>query len=476
MNIEDSRTPPQAIEAEKAVLGSMMLDNEILLEIFELLEKDDFYREDHREVFQAIKLLHKQQSAVDVLTVSDMLKYRGSLDNIGGMESLVVMTNVVVTSANAKHYAKIVQEKSQLRRLIKTSVVVMEKAYAEEPVKEILQSTESELIEIGNSGIGSAHDITTVVDGTLEKIEQRISNPGKLPGISTGFKDYDNKISGLKPGDLIIIAARPSMGKTALAMNIAEFVAMKSKIPVLIFSLEMSKEALIERMLSGISQISNKKIKRGEVSPVEHTAIKKTANAIAESKLIIDDRSGLSVYEIEAAAMREKRKHQDLGLIVIDYLQLMKGSKKTENRTQEVTEMSKGIKIMAKQLKVPVILLSQLSRASEARADHRPILSDLRESGSIEQDADVVTFIYRDDYYNLGSDRKGIADIITAKCREGETGTISLKWQGCYTRFSNIEVYEPPKQIIMDTSRKATPETSIDTPINWDDIGNELPF
>ena len=442
------RIPPQSIEAEQSVLGSMLLDNDILPSVFEILNKEDFYRQDHLEIFSAITFLYKKQKPCDIITVSDLLKFRGFLENIGGLEYLITLTNNVTTTSNARHYAEIVKHKSSLRKIIKMCTDMVDMGYEQHPSDEILNSLQNGMLEISiSTTVDTAGSFETATTDAITAIEDRMRNPEAIPGLTTGFKRFDSKINKLQNGDLIIVAARPSMGKTSYAMSIAQHVSLTLQIPTLVFSLEMPSWKLINRMLSSIAEVEANRIKNGTLAPYELSNIKTAGELLKKAKLIIDDRPSLTVMEIVAKAQKEKVK-SDIGLIVIDYLQLIKtSSRKESNKNQEISDISYALKVLARQLNVPVIVLSQLSRAPEQRQDHRPILSDLRESGSIEQDADIVVFLYRDEYYNSETEKKGIVDVIISKSRDGEVGTVSLNWVGKYTKFA-----DPEKSIYKQTN------------------------
>jgi len=436
------RVPPQNIEAEQSVLGSMLLDKEVIPVVTEILKSEDFYRADHKEIFEAIMDLFDAGEPIDLITVSEQLKLRGTIDNIGGLEYLTNIASAVPTTANAKHYAKIVEEKSTLRKLIKASSEIVNMGYeASEELSYIVDKAEKSIFDVlqkrGTQGFSPIKDV--LVD-TFNKLEELYNNKGHITGIPTRFVDLDHKTSGLHNSDLILIAARPAMGKTAFALNIAQNAAIYSGVPVAIFSLEMSKEQLVSRILCSEAMVDSQKVKTGKLEDEDWKKIARALGPLSEAPIYIDDTPGISISEIRAKCRRLKLE-KNLGLVVIDYLQLMQGRGRSESRQQEISEISRSLKILAKELNVPVITLSQLSRAAEQRADHRPILSDLRESGAIEQDADIVMFLYRDDYYNPDTDKKNIAEVILAKHRSGSTGTIELTWLGAYTKFANMEKY-----------------------------------
>lgn len=437
------RIPPQSVEAEQSVLGSMLIDKEVIPIVMEILKPEDFYRPDHREIYDVIIELFDRAQPIDLITVSERLKLHGKLELTGGLEYLSNIATAVPTTANVKNYSKIVEEKALLRRLIRTSSDIVDLGFnATEEVTFILDKAEQGIFDIlqkrSSQGFVPIKDV--LVD-TFNKLEELYNNKGNITGIPTGFADLDFKTSGLHNSDLILIAARPAMGKTALALNLAQNAAVHSGVPVAVFSLEMSKEQLVNRMLSSEAMVDGSKMRTGKLEDNDWQKVAKALGPLSEAPIFIDDTPGVSITEIRAKCRRLKLEH-NLGLVIIDYLQLMSGSRsKSENRQQEISEISRSLKILAKEINVPVITLSQLSRAPETRTDHRPILSDLRESGAIEQDADIVMFLYRDDYYNPETDKKNIAELIIAKHRNGSTGTIELVWLGQYTKFANLEKF-----------------------------------
>jgi len=437
------RIPPQSIEAEQSVLGSMLIDKEVIPIVMEILKPEDFYRPDHREIYDVIIELFDRAQPIDLITVSERLKLHGKLELTGGLEYLSNIATAVPTTANVKNYSKIVEEKALLRRLIRASSDIVDLGFnATEEVTFILDKAEQGIFDIlqkrSSQGFVPIKDV--LVD-TFNKLEELYNNKGNITGIPTGFADLDFKTSGLHNSDLILIAARPAMGKTALALNLAQNAAVHSGVPVAVFSLEMSKDQLVNRMLSSEAMVDGSKMRSGKLEDNDWQKVAKALGPLSEAPIFIDDTPGVSITEIRAKCRRLKLEH-NLGLVIIDYLQLMSGSRsKSENRQQEISEISRSLKILAKEINVPVITLSQLSRAPETRTDHRPILSDLRESGAIEQDADIVMFLYRDDYYNPETDKKNIAELILAKHRNGSTGTIELVWLGQYTKFANLEKF-----------------------------------
>jgi len=434
------RIPPQSVEAEQSVLGCMLLDKEVIPAITEILKSEDFYREDHKEIYEAIMDLFERANPVDLITVAEQLKQRGTLDKVGGLEYLTNIATAVPTTANARHYARIVEEKSILRKLIRTSSDIINLGYeAADEVSIILDRAEKGIFDIlqKRNTQGFAH-IKDVLVEAFNKLEELYNNKGYVTGVPTGFTDLDYKTAGFQNSDLILIAARPAMGKTSFALNIAQYAAIHSKIPVAIFSLEMSKEQLVNRILCSEVMIDSQKMRVGKLDDSDWQKMAMALGPLSEAPIFIDDTPGASVMELRAKCRRLKLE-KNLGLVVIDYLQLMQGRGRSENRQQEVSEISRSLKILAKEIDVPVITLSQLSRAPEARADHRPMLSDLRESGAIEQDADMVLFLYRDDYYNPDTEKQNVAEVIIAKNRHGPTGMVELRWFGEYTKFANLK-------------------------------------
>ncbi|TYQ15001.1 UNVERIFIED_CONTAM: replicative DNA helicase [Acetivibrio alkalicellulosi] len=436
------RIPPQNMEAEQSVLGCALLDKEVLASITEIISGSDFYREDHKEIFEAVLDLFERGEPIDLITVSEQLKIRGTFDSIGGLEYITSLVNAVPTTANAKHYAKIVEEKSILRRLIKASTEIVNMGYeASEEVAYVLDKAEKSIFDIlQNRNTQGFVPIKDVLIETFDRLEELYNNKGHVTGIPTGFLDLDHKTAGLQNSDLVLIAARPAMGKTSFVLNIAQHAAIHARVPVAIFSLEMSKEQLVNRMLCCEAMVDAQRMRTGKLEDDDWQKVARALGPMSEAPIYIDDTPGTSAMEIRAKCRRLKIE-KNLGLVIIDYLQLMQGRGKNESRQQEISEISRSLKILAKEINVPVLTLSQLSRAPELRSDHRPILSDLRESGAIEQDADIVTFLYRDDYYNPETEKKNIAEVIIAKHRSGSTGTVELAWLGQYTKFANLEKF-----------------------------------
>lgn len=433
------RIPPHNEEAERSVLGAAMLSKDALYDVIEEVKADDFYNESHREIFKAIMELYRANSPVDMLTVCEELKTAKALDMVGGRAYIATLTSEVPSTINAGEYAKIVTEKAALRQLIDTAEDIKNKSYeGKEDPQQILNFAESGIFSISQKRQKS--DYTAIQDVLLKNVEiidEASKNQGKVVGIPTGFKDLDELTSGLHRSDLIILAARPAMGKTAFALNIAQQTATKAGASVLIFSLEMSKEQLGQRLLAIQARVEMQKLKTGTLERKDWDRLNMALDELHSSKIFIDDTPGVSIMEMRNKCRRLKAEH-GLDLVVIDYLQLMQGDGRTDNRQQEISAISRNLKLLAREMDCPVIVLSQLSRAPEMRQDHRPILSDLRESGSIEQDADIVIFLYRDDYYNPdNSEKHGICEVNLAKHRSGPTDKVELTWVERYTKFSD---------------------------------------
>jgi len=435
-----SRIPPHNMEAEQSVLGSMLLDKEAVAVAADGLKADDFYLDAHKEIFDAMVEIFDRGEPVDLVTVVEELRQRATLEAVGGVSYITDLSMTVPSTANIKYYVGIVEEKSILRRLISACNDVIRESYeAREDIELIVDHAEKKIFEITQRNTTTDFEpIKTILLDTYSKIEELSKNKGNVIGIPTGFADFDQKTSGLHPSDFILVAARPSMGKTSFVLNIAQYAALHAKVPTAIFSLEMSKDQLVQRMLSSEANVELQKIRTGELTEEEWIKLVEAAGPLSQAPIYIDDTPGITVMEMRSKARRLKME-KGLGLIVIDYLQLMSGRGKAENRQQEISEISRSLKALARELSVPVITLSQLSRAPEARTDHRPMLSDLRESGAIEQDADLVVFLYRDEYYNPDTEKKNIAELIIAKQRNGPTGTVELVWLGQFTKFVNYE-------------------------------------
>jgi len=434
------RILPHSIEAEQSVIGSMIMDKEAIVTASEIVDEEAFYNKQYGMLFRAMVSLNEEGKPVDLVTLQNRLKEMDVPPEVSSLEFVRDLLTSVPTSANIKYYATIVAEKATLRKLIRTNEEVINSCYlGKDSLELILDEAEKNIFKITqNRKTGEYVPIRQVVLNAMEQIEKASKNRGDVTGIPTGFTDLDYKTAGFQPSDLILVAARPSMGKTAFVLNIAQHVAFKKNMAVAVFSLEMSKEQLVNRLFSLESKIDSHHIRTGNLSDQEWEMLIESAGVIGKSNLIIDDTPGISISELRSKCRKYKMDH-DLKMIIIDYLQLMSGSGRSDSRQQEVSDISRALKALARELNVPVVALSQLSRAVEQRPEHRPMLSDLRESGAIEQDADVVMFIYRDDYYNKDSDRKGIAEIIIAKQRNGEIGTVELAWLPNYTQFANLE-------------------------------------
>lgn len=435
------RIMPNSLEAEQSVIGSMIMDQDAIMTAEEILVGEDFYHRQYGILFEAMIELFHAGNPVDLVTLQNKLKEKEVPEEVSSLEFVGELITSVPTSAHIRYYADIVKEKSTLRNLIKTMQEIEDACYlGRESTENILADTEKSVFQLLQSRTGGDFvPIRQVVINALERIERASKQKGAVTGIATGFIDLDYQTAGLQPSDLILVAARPSMGKTAFVLNIAQYVAIRSMQTTVIFSLEMSKEQLVNRMFSLESRVDAQKLRSGNLTDEDWEMLTEGAGNVGRSKLIIDDTPGISISELRSKCRKYKLEH-DLKLIIIDYLQLMSGSgRRAESRQQEISEISRSLKALARELNVPVIALSQLSRAVEQRPDHRPMLSDLRESGAIEQDADVVMFIYRDDYYNKDSEMKGVSEIIIAKQRNGPIGTVNLAWLPQYTRFANMQ-------------------------------------
>ena len=434
------RTMPNSLEAEQSLIGSMIMDRDAILVASELLVKEDFYHQQYGTLFEAMVDLFNNREPVDLVTLQNKLKEMDVPPEISSLEYVRDLVDAVPTSANAKYYAEIVKDKAMLRRMIRTTEEIANDCYqGSETTTVLLEQTEKKIFDLlQNRGGGDYVPIKDVVLEALDKIEKASKTQGSVTGIATGFLDLDYKTAGLQPSDLVLVAARPSMGKTAFVLNIAQHVAFRQNKAVAIFSLEMSKEQLVNRLFSLESHVDAQILRTGNLSDTDWEKLIEGAGTIGTSRMIIDDTSGITISEMRSKC-RKYKLEMGLDLIIIDYLQLMSGSnsRKNESRQQEISEISRSLKGLARELNVPVLALSQLSRAVEQRTDKRPMLSDLRESGAIEQDADVCMFIYRDDYYNPDTEDKNIAEIIIAKQRNGPIGTVRLAWMPQYTRFGN---------------------------------------
>ena len=435
-----AKIPPHDIDAEQAVLGSMLTDKDAVNAAIETLKEDAFYREDNRAIYQAIINLYSKSEPIDIITLKDELESMDKFEQVGGYEYLASLPDKVPTTANVQKYIKIVEEKAILRNLIKTANEIIELGYdPAEDVEDIMDNAEKKIFDIMQSKNQKGYTpIKDVLVESFTKLEELYNRKQHITGVPTGFVELDYKTAGLHGSELILVAARPAMGKTAFALNIATNAALRGNAPVAIFSLEMSKDQLVNRILCSEAMVDSNKVRTGKLEEDDWVKLAGAIGPLSESEIYIDDTPGISVMEIRTKC-RKLKMEKNIGLVVIDYLQLVQGNKRTTSREQEISEISRSLKILAKEINVPVIALSQLSRAVEQRPDHRPMLSDLRESGAIEQDADIVMFLYRDDYYNKESEKKDIAEVIIAKQRGGQTGTVELLWMGNYTKFVNLE-------------------------------------
>ena len=436
-----NKVPPHDLEAEQAVIGSMLTDKDAVISAIETLSDEDFYREDNRLIYSAIMNLYNRGEPIDIITLKSELSSMGKFEAVGGLEYLAELPEKVPTTANVDKYIKIVEEKSTLRTLIKTANELITLGYdPTQEVEELMDNAEKKIFGVmQNRAQKSYSSMKDILVDTFTELEELYNRKEHVTGVPTGFIDLDYKTAGLHGSELILVAARPAMGKSAFALNIATNAAVRAKTPVAIFSLEMSKEQMANRILCSEALVDSNKVRTGKVEDDDWTKLAEASGILSEAQIFIDDTPGISIMEIRAKC-RKMKLEKDIGLVVIDYLQLVQGSnKRAGSREQEIAEISRSLKILAKEINVPVIALSQLSRAPEQRPDNRPMLSDLRESGSIEQDADIVMFLYRDDYYNQDSDKKNVAEVILAKHRAGSTGTVELAWLGSFTKFANLE-------------------------------------
>ncbi len=431
------RSMPCSIEAEQYVLGAVIFDNECIGDIVSVLKPDDFYLEQHKRIFEAMINISNRAEPIDLITLKSELE--SIFDSIGGVDYLTQLYLMVSTTANLKYHIKIIEEKAILRRLIRSANTITELCFdTAKDVPLILNSAENEIYKVLQSKkMSDMYPIKDVLAENLSRLEQLMKNNAKVTGVPTGFKDLDLRTTGLQPSDLVLIAARPAMGKTSFALNIATNAAVRHNVPVAIFSLEMSKEQLANRILSSEALISSEKLRIADINSDDMAKLAMSINELSKAPIYIDDTAGITVSEIKAKCRRLKLKNK-LGLVVIDYLQLIQGTSR-EGRQQEVSENSRLLKILAKELDVPVITLSQLSRAPDQRTDHHPMLSDLRESGSIEQDADMVMFLYREDYYDPETEKKNTVECMIAKFRNGSTGSVDLGWRGEFTKFMDLD-------------------------------------
>ena len=439
--MELGKVPPHDAEAEQAVLGSMLTDRDAVISAIEVLKEEDFYRTDNRLIYSAILNLYNRAEPIDIITVKAELESLGKFEQVGGMEYLATLPDKVPTTANATKYINIVEEKSTLRSLIKAANEIIDLGYdPTEDVDYVTESAEKKIFNLmQNKDKKSYTPIKDILVDSFTQLEELYNRKQHITGVPTGFTELDNRTAGFHGSDLILIAARPAMGKSAFALNIATNAAVRANVPVMIFSLEMSKEQMVNRILCSEAMVDSNKLRTGKLDENDWTKLAGKIGQLSEAQIYIDDTPGISVTEIRAKC-RKLKLEKGLGMVVIDYLQLVQGTnRRSGTREQEISEISRSLKILAKEIGVPVIALSQLSRAVEQRPDHRPMLSDLRESGAIEQDADIVMFLYRDDYYNQDSEKKNIAEVIIAKHRGGSTGTVELLWLGSYTKFVNLE-------------------------------------
>ena len=440
------RIPPQNLDAERSTLGAMFLEKEAIFRAMEILRPDDFYKDAHRLIYQTVIDLTNRGEPVDLVTVTEELRQKNLLEKIGGVTYLTELAGCVPTAAHIEYYARIVEEKSLLRQLIHAATEIVTLGYdAQDEVNNIIDRAEHLIFSIANRRSGrTVVNLKNILIETFEQIEKLYESRGSVTGVPSGFSDLDRLTAGFQPSDLIILAARPSMGKTTFALNIAEYAAVKMKLPVVIFSLEMSKEQLAMKLLCSEAGVDNQRIRTGNLQEEDWPRLSHALGRLSEAAMFIDDSPSLSVLDVRAKARRIKAE-AGLGLIIIDYLQLMQGPKRIDNRQQEVSEISRGLKALARELSVPVIALSQLSRAVEQRQNKRPTLSDLRESGSLEQDADLVCFLYREDYYEPETDRKNITEFILAKHRNGPLGTVEFLFQKEYSKFMSLDRFRKPE-------------------------------
>ena len=434
------RSLPYNLEAEQSVIGSMLIDKTAISRVVEVLKGDDFYRDSHKVIFNAIFDLYQKDTPIDMITLLEHLRSSEKLDASGGITYITEISNSIPSTANLSSYIKIVEDKATLRKLIRASTEIMENCYnKQDDVEAVMDLAEQKVFNISQKkNAGDFEPMNTVLERGFLEIERIFNNKGETTGISSGFPELDDKTAGFQKGDMILIAARPSMGKTTFALNLAEYAALRQGKSVAVFSLEMSKEQLSYKLLCSEANVDMSKLRHGDLEDRDWENIAKASGPLAAAKIFIDDTAGTSVMDMRSKCRKLKMEH-GIDLIVIDYLQLMTGSN-TESRQQEVSEISRSIKALAKEMQCPVIALSQLSRAPEQRADHRPMLSDLRESGSIEQDADLVMFLYRDEYYNEETEDKNVAELIIAKQRNGPIGTVKLAWIGQFSKFARLDV------------------------------------
>ena len=435
------RSLPQSLEAEQSVIGAMIIDKSAIAKALEKLNEEDFYRDGHKVIFKAIREMFSKDMAVDLVTLLEYLKSTDMLEKAGGVTYISEVSSSVITTANLEAYIKIVEEKSTLRKLIKSATSIIEESYnKQDKVEAVLDLAQKKIFDlVEKQGSNDYEPLANVLERGFLEIERLFNNKGSITGVGSGIRDLDAKTSGFQKGDMVLIAARPSMGKTTFSLNIAEHAALREGKSVVIFSLEMSKEQLAYKLLCSEANVDMLKLRTGNLDDDDWERIARATGPLSKARIYIDDTAGLSVMEMRSKCRKIKMEH-GIDMILIDYLQLMSGSSSSESRQQEVSEISRSIKALAKEMECPVIALSQLSRAPEQRADHRPMLSDLRESGSIEQDADVVMFLYRDEYYNKETEDKNIGECIIAKQRNGPVGTVKMAWIGAHSKFANLEL------------------------------------
>ncbi len=446
-SIDTLKVPPHSLEGEQSVIGGLLLENGALDRVADILNTGDFYRHDHRLIYQHIASLINNNKPADIITVAESLENSAELSSVGGIAYLGALAQNTPSSANIRRYAEIVRERAMVRQLIEVSSGITDSAFNPQgrDAKQLLDEAESKILQIAESGNRTSQGFSSVQEilpGVLNRIDElyQLDNQNGVTGISTGFEDLDNFTSGFQPGDLIIVAGRPSMGKTAFSINIAENIALGSKLPIAIFSMEMGSAQLVTRMIGSIGRLDQQRMRNGSLEDEDWVRLTTAVGKLNDAPIYIDEGAGLSAFELRARARRLQRQSGQLGLIVVDYIQLMSGTsdKANENRATEISEISRSLKSLAKELNVPVVALSQLNRSVEQRQDKRPVMSDLRESGAIEQDADLILFIYRDEVYNKDSEQKGMAEIIISKQRNGPIGTVRLTFLGEHTRFENF--------------------------------------
>ena len=471
---EKLRTPPHSIEAEQSVLGALIIDNNAIDKVADLLRGDDFYNEAHRLIYEHINRLAADNTAADAVTLSESLRSIGKLDYVGGLAYIGAIANAVPTAANVRRYAEIVRDRSVMRRLAGVATSIAESAFNPmgKSAEQLLDEAEGKVFEIAESGDRTKANFVSLSDLTAQAIDRveelyRRDNPSDVTGLSTGYKDLDTMTAGLQPGDLVIVAGRPSMGKTAFALNIGEHVAIRLKKPVAVFSMEMGALQLAMRLIGSVGKLDQHRLRTGRLTEGDWQRFTDALSLLDSAPMYIDETAGLNPFELRARARRLARQVGGLGMIIVDYIQLMSSSGTGENRATEVSEISRSLKSLAKELQVPVVALSQLNRSLEQRPNKRPVMSDLRESGAIEQDADVIFFIYRDEVYNQESAQKGIAEIIIGKQRNGPIGTVNLTFRGEFTRFENYaatDSYMPSASIQSVRGSSAPPRFGGDSP------------